>query len=138
MWIRTTLYVIFCLIAGGAISAGYVAFITLLGVFEKLSEKYKAFKYTRLIETMIICGVTLGNLIYLFHIKVYLGIVGLVLFNLLGGIFVGCLAGALSETLNTFPIISRRFNIREFLPYVLIAAALGKAAGCMVQLFLIK
>lgn len=138
MWIRTSLYLIFCLTAGGAISAGYVAFITLLGVFEKLAEKYKAYKYGRIIETLIICGVALGNIIYLFQINVHLGLTGLIIFNLFGGIFIGCLAGALAETLNVFPIISRRFAIRDLLPYVLIAAALGKAVGCIVHLLFLK
>lgn len=138
MWIRTVLYVIFCLAAGGAISAGYVAFITLLGVFEKLAEKYKAYKYGRIIETMIICGVTLGNIIYLFQIDTHLGLTGLIIFNLFGGIFTGSLAGALAETLNVFPIISRRFAIREYLPYVLVAAALGKAVGCIVYMLFLK
>lgn len=136
MLIRKSLYTIFCLIAGGAISAGYVAFITLLGVFEKLSEQYKAFKHTKTIETLIIAGVTLGNLIYMLQLHIPVGLAGVSFFNHFGGIFTGCLAGALAETLKVFPIISRRFSVREFLPYVLIAAALGKATGCMLQLFL--
>lgn len=136
MLIRTSLYVLFCLFAGGAISAGYVAFITLLGVFDKLAEKYKAFQYSRIIENLIIVGVTLGNLAYMFQLHIPIGAVGFAFFALMGGIFTGCLAGALAETLQVFPIISRRFSIRRYLPYVLIAAALGKAVGCMVQMFL--
>lgn len=134
MLIRTALYTIFCGFAGGAISAGYVAFITLLGVFEKLAEKYKADKYARVIETLIIAGVTLGNLVFLFEWKVSAGLAGLTFFNLFGGIFVGCLVGALAETLEVFPILSRRFKVRDYLPYVLIAAAFGKAIGCALNL----
>lgn len=134
MLIRTGAYLLFCGFAGGAISAGYVAFITLLGVFEKLAEKYKASKFAKRIETMIITGVTTGNLIYLMQWKVPAGIAGLILYDLAGGIFTGCLAGALAETLKVFPILSRRFKVRDYLPYVLIAAALGKALGCAWQL----
>lgn len=134
MPVRTTFYTIFCIFAGGAISAGYVAFITLLGVFEKLAEKYKSNKYARVIETLIIIGVTLGNLIFLFEWKIHTGLIGLLIFNLLGGIFIGCLAGALAETLEVFPILSRRFKVRDYLPYVLIAGAVGKAIGCALQL----
>lgn len=132
--IKTGLYAVFCGFAGEAISAGYVAFITLLGVFEKLAEKYKASKHGRLIETMIIIGVTLGNLAYLFQWKIPVGLPGLFFFNLFGGIFTGCLAGALAETLKVFPILSRRFKVRDYLPYVLVAAAIGKALGCAWQL----
>ena len=132
--IRNGLFVCFCGFAGGAISAGYVAFITLLGVFEELAEKYKAYKRARLIETLIISGVSLGNIIYLFQYNINIGIAGFCFFNLFGGIFTGCLAGALAETLKVFPILSRRFKVRDYLPYVLIAAAIGKALGATLQL----
>ena len=122
------------MVAGSATAAGYVAFITLLGVFQKLIEKYKTARYIRLLEDMIIAGVTAATLIDLMDIVLPLGIWGLAIFSLAGGVFVGCLAGALAETLNIFPILSRRFNIREWLPYVLVAAALGKACGSIIQL----
>lgn len=139
MLVKDCIFILFCIIAGGAISAGYVAFITLLGVFQKLSEKIKAYQYSKTIETFIILGVTVGNLIYLFNLNLSIyGFCGMFLFNLAGGIFTGCLAGALAETINVFPIISRRFQIRMFLPYVLVAAALGKLAGSFVGLYLLK
>lgn len=134
MSIKTILYILFCMVAGGAISAGYVAFITLLGVFDKLTEQTKSAKYAYIIEWLIIGGVSLGNLVFLFQIPLHLGMPGLFFFNLMGGMFTGCLAGALAETLKIFPILSRRFSIRHFLPYVLIAAALGKAVGCYIYL----
>ncbi len=135
MLTESILFCIFCLVAGGGISAGYVAFITLLGVFEKLAEKYKALNMRVPIEVLIILGVTTGNAVELFNIPIPLGTVGLGVYNLLGGIFTGCLAGALAETLSIFPILSRRFNIRDCLPYVLIAAAIGRAIGSLAQLF---
>ncbi|MCM1287362.1 MAG: stage V sporulation protein AB [Clostridium sp.] len=137
MLIKNSAYVLFCLVAGGAISAGYVAFITLLGVFDKLSEKLKAVKYSYVIETLIIIGVTIGNFVYLLQLKLPFGLTGYVFFELMGGIFTGCLAGALAETINIFPILSRRFSIRKNLHYALIAAALGKAAGSLIQLLLL-
>ena len=135
MLANNILFSLFCLVAGGATAAGYVAFITLLGVFEKLSEKYKTIDKRVALETLIILGVTFGNTVELFNIPIPLGIIGLSFYNLLGGIFTGCLAGALAETLCIFPILSRRFSIRDYLPYVLIAAAIGKAVGSLVQFF---
>ena len=146
MLIRTTLYTIYLSFAGAAIAAGYVAFITLLGVFEKLGCKLRLCQQSACIEWTLICGVTLGNLIFLYDKPLTdfgilsalpLGVFTIlfVIFNLFGGIFIGALAGALAETLNVFPIISRRFNIRHFLPYVLIAGALGKAVGAFIELY---
>ncbi len=134
MLIKKIFYLCFCIIAGSATAAGFVAFITLLGVFQKLIEKYKSAKYIKVIETAIIAGVTLFNLVYLFQLSLPFKNWGMSIFCLIGGIFVGCLAGALAETLNIFPILSRRFKIRKWLPYVLVAAALGKALGSTIQL----
>lgn len=138
MWIRQILFFAFCFIAGTGIAAGYVAFITLIGVFDKLTEQCKFGKHTRHIETLIILGVTIFNLIFLLNLNLNIGYAGYAALNLMGGIFVGCLVGALAETINIFPIISRRFNIRKFLPYVIIGSAVGKAVGCMVQLLFLS
>ena len=135
MLIKAVGFCLFCLIAGGATSAGYVAFITLLGVFEKLSEKYKALNKRLILEIVIILGVTFGNAIDLFKIPLPFNTLGFCIYNLFGGIFTGCLAGALAETLSIFPILSRRFNIRAYLPYVLYSVALGKAFGTIVHFF---
>ncbi|MBE5954041.1 MAG: hypothetical protein E7257_07795 [Lachnospiraceae bacterium] len=135
MLIKHIAFCIFCLVAGGAISAGYVAFITLLGVFEKLGEKYKALDKRMALETLIILGVTFGNAVDLFKIPLPLGTLGLAFYNLWGGIFTGCLAGALAETLSIFPILSRRLALRDYLPYVLVAVALGRAIGSLAQFF---
>ncbi|MBE5932216.1 MAG: hypothetical protein E7263_02200 [Lachnospiraceae bacterium] len=129
------LFCTFCLVAGGGTSAGFVAFITLLGVFEKLSEKYKALNKRTTLEILIILGVTWGNSVNLFGIPIPLGYWGYAFFNLIGGIFTGCLAGALAETLAIFPILSRRFSIRDWLPYILVAVAFGKAIGSLAQFF---
>ena len=45
------------------------------------------------------------------------------------GIFVGCIAVALAEILNTFPIIFRRFQIKEGLSWIMLFMAFGKCAG---------
>ncbi|MDD6401939.1 MAG: stage V sporulation protein AB [Lachnospiraceae bacterium] len=134
--IKTYLFYIFCIFAGNATAAGYVAFITLLGVFDKLAQKLKQIKMARLIETTIILGVTLGNLLYLLKPSLTLGYIPYIILLLFGGIFTGCLAGALAETLNLFPILSNRLHFRKGLPYILICAAIGKAIGCFIQLTL--
>ena len=136
MLIKYTLYLCLCTVAGSAIAAGYVAFITLLGVFQKMIEKNKSAKYIKATENAIIAGVTLFNIAFLFEIRLPFGLWGYCILNFFGGLFVGCLAGALAETLNIFPILSRRFKIRNRLPYVLVAAAMGKACGSLLQLLL--
>lgn len=134
MLIKTFSYCLFCICAGSAVSAGFVAFITMLGIFDKLGEQTKSGRQIHVIESMIISGVTVGNAAYLFGLRVPVGLAGFCIFNLFGGLFIGCLAGALAETLQVMPILSRRLNIRTWLPYVIAAAALGKALGCAWQI----
>ncbi len=134
MLIKTFAYCLFCICAGSAVSAGFVAFITMLGIFDKLGEQTKSGRQIHVIESMIISGVTVGNAAYLFGLRVPVGLAGFCIFNLFGGLFIGCLAGALAETLQVMPILSRRLNIRTWLPYVIAAAALGKALGCAWQI----
>lgn len=137
MLINKILYVFFCIIAGSSIAAGFVAFIIMLGVFEKLATNFHAAKLAKRLETLTILGVTTATLIQLFEINLGLGVIGLFIFNLLGGIFIGCLAGALAETINLFPILSRRFGVRRLIPYILISASLGKMVGSLLQLLIL-
>ncbi len=134
MLIKTIAYCFFCICAGSAVSAGFVAFITMLGIFDKLAEQMKSGKGVHRIEALIIAGVTIGNAAYLFGLRIPIGLAGFSIFNLFGGIFIGCLAGALAETLQVMPILSRRLGVRTWLPYVIAAAAIGKALGCAWQI----
>lgn len=122
-------------LAGGAVIAGgYFAFISMIGVFPKLLEKVKGNRHYMLVESFLTYGAVLANIIYIFNLKVPITLIGLAILTLFGGIFVGCLIGALSEVLNVFPIISRRFDIRRGFPYVILAVAIGKVIGSFIGL----
>ena len=54
------------------------------------------------------------------------------LFGLFAGIFVGCLALAIAEMLNTIPVFARRIGFRHGLGIVVLSIALGKAAGSLL------
>ena len=48
------------------------------------------------------------------------------------GMFVGCLALAIAEMLDSVPIFARRIGFRKGLGIAITAAALGKAAGSLI------
>lgn len=139
MWltVKYIVYILLSLSAGTVIAASFVAFISLLGVFPALAEKYKLVKDYYLIEVFILLGATIGNIINLYEIPIPLGHIGLFITLLFGGIFVGCLAGALAEVLNVFPIVSRRFKIRKYLPYIIMFVGIGKLVGSLIQYFVL-
>ena len=49
--------------------------------------------------------------------------------GLSAGMFVGCIAVALAEILNTFPILFRRAKLKVGLPWVMWTMAVGKTCG---------
>lgn len=56
----------------------------------------------------------------------------IIAFGFFAGIFVGCLALAIAEMLNSIPIFSRRIGFRHGLGIAVLAVALGKAAGSIL------
>ena len=57
-------------------------------------------------------------------------------FGLCSGVFVGCLAMALAENLRVVPVFVKRMKMREGLPIVIFAIALGKLFGTIFQYFI--
>lgn len=132
MWIRHLFLGFIGLAAGGAVAAGTFAFIIVIGVVPRMIAKCNLAKHTVLFENMIVFGGIAGNLVSVFTgLPLPLGRGLLMLFGLSAGIFVGCIAVALAEILNTFPILFRRFRIKEGLPWIMLFMALGKCAGSM-------
>lgn len=127
------LIAIFC---GFGVACGFVAFIILIGVVPRLSTKTHTSNHVMLYENMLILGITLGNIIFLYQIDMPFGKLGLIILGLFFGFFVGCLSGALAELVKMFPILTRRIHLRDGLPYVIVALALGKCLGVIVQWFL--
>lgn len=103
-------------------------------MFPKLAEKVKGDRHYMLIECLP--GIWRDAWKYYLSVqyRIPLSIPGLAFVTLFGGIFTGCLAGALAEVLNVFPIISRRFSVRRYIPYIIYAVAAGKMIGSIIGL----
>ena len=56
----------------------------------------------------------------------------LILWGIFAGMFVGCLALAIAEMLNSIPIFSRRIGFRHGLGVAIAAAAFGKLLGSLI------
>ena len=120
---------------GLTVSAGIFAFITMLDVIPRLTHRTGTAVHLYGYENMIILGGTLGNILFLFVGNFPVSYVGLAVFGLFSGIFIGCLAMALAESLRVIPIFVKRLKMKEGLPIILIAIALGKLVGTIFQYF---
>lgn len=120
---------------GGAIVAGgYIALVVKVGIITRMSARTKTASYSRWYEDMLVCGAVLGSLYSVFHWKLPGKWLFLVPYGFFAGIFTGCLAIALAEIVNAFPIFSRRIRLKQGLSWILIALALGKLMGSLLQL----
>lgn len=120
------------LIAGLGVSAGTFAFIIIVGVVPRLIGKSNRAAETLHFETAIMLGGILGNIVSVFlNLRLPFGPLFLCVYGLSAGIFVGCLAVALAEILNTFPITFRRLKLKVGLSWVMLSMALGKACGAL-------
>jgi len=130
MWIRYLFLVFFGLVSGGVIAAGTFAFIMIIGVVPRLVGKCHRAAGTMLFENMIVMGAVLGCVWSVFpDVGIPFGWLTVLLFGLSAGIFVGCIALALEEILDTYPILFRRFHIKEGLFWVILSVAIGKMCG---------
>lgn len=146
MWINHVILGILGVIAGSAVAAGTFAFITVIGVLPRLIGKWNFSAKAIYFENVVALGGTVGCILSVFlQIQLYtdmmiqgkniLGSIFLIIFGLCAGMFVGCCAVALAEILNTFPIIFRRFHLKEGLSWVILSVALGKMFGSLYYFF---
>ena len=120
------------LAAGGGVAAGTYAFLIVVKVLPRMIGKCNRAAKTIHFENAMILGGILGNLVSVFlNIPIPFGRVTLYLYGFSAGIFVGCLAVALAEILNTFPIMFRRLSLKQGLFWVMLSMAFGKTAGSL-------
>ncbi|MFV0341562.1 MAG: stage V sporulation protein AB [Anaerocolumna sp.] len=127
---------LFGFIAGVLIAAGMVAFITAIGVLTRLAIRTNTANRIMLYEDIVVVGCTVGNIINLFSLKLPFGLIGLIIFGFFSGSFIGCLAVALEEVIQIFPIMTHRLKLKMGVPIIVLCLALGKGLGSFFQLFL--
>lgn len=115
--------------AGVAVAGGLFAFIVELGVIADFADRTHTGDKILLYEDCAALGGILGNLVYVFQISIPVGQAGLSVIGIFAGIFVGCWAMALAETLNVFPVFMRRAGIVRGVTVFVVSIAVGKGLG---------
>ena len=118
--------------AGTIVSGGLFSFIVSLGVISDLADRTHTGKSVLLYEDSVTIGGTIGNLVLLYGVPIPGGKLVLSILGLLAGVFVGCEIMALAEVLNVFPIFIRRSKMIRYVPYVILAVAVGKGVGELI------
>lgn len=136
MWVREVLLAVIGLSAGLIVAGGLFAFIASLGVVSDIADRTHTGSKILLYEDATTVGGILGNLIFIYKIPIPGGMLLQIVFGLFTGIFVGCWALSLAETLNVFPIFIRRVKLVRCIPYIILGIAIGKGIGSLIYFFL--
>ena len=132
MWAKEILLAVIGLSAGMVVAGGLFSFIIGLGVVSDFADRTHTGEHILLYEDSVALGGILGNIFWVYHIRIPYGEWLIPVFGILSGIFVGCWSMALAEILNVFPIFIRRVKLLKFVPYLILGVALGKGFGALL------
>ena len=148
--------------SGLIVSAGVFTVLISVGLIPRFAGKMHVARKIFILEEMVVFGTLFGGFFSIFgdwgmigeFVKKHrifgesategvwnlIGTLFLLMFGVFAGIFVGCLALAIAEMLNTIPIFARRIGFRHGLGIAILAVALGKLTGSLIyftqQMFL--
>lgn len=135
MLIRNLILCLIGLSGAIAIAGAVFAFITMIGIIPRFASRTNTAKNIMFYEDMVTLGGAFGNILLLYKIEIPIGTIGIIIFGLFSGVFVGCLAMALAEILQVIPVFINRINLKKGLSFLVIAVALGKGIGAFLQLY---
>lgn len=132
MLISKLIVLLFTGFAGGlAVGAGFVAFLSVLGIIPRLMQLSKTLKWIHWYEWAVILGAVFGGWFSLSPFPLHVSSILFVPIGLFYGIFVGMLAAALTEVLNVFPILAKRVGIEDKIVILMMAIVFGKICGSL-------
>lgn len=154
MFLKQILLAVIGISAGLIVSAGVFTVLISVGLIPRFAGKMHVARKIFVLEEMVVFGTLAGGFFSIFSdwgmigefvkqrqlfgqgttngIWNFIGTVFLILFGLFAGIFVGCLALAIAEMLNTIPVFARRIGFRHGLGIAILAVAFGKLLGSLI------
>lgn len=132
MWVKNVFLALIGASFGMIVSAGVFTVLISVGLVPRFAGKTHTSRHVMLYENLIILGTLSGNVLSMWSFRMGLSAWLLVPVGVFAGIFVGCLALAIAEMLDTIPIFARRIGFRRGLGFAVLSIALGKAAGSLL------
>lgn len=145
---------LFLIVTGGSYgllaAAGVFTVLAAVGLVPRFAGKTHTAKYVLIYEEMVVFGTLTGCVLSVFsrycqfgawwqqrlpQYEAALDITGMLIqmiFGLFAGMFVGCLALAIAEMLDSIPILTRRISFRHGLGLAIVSMAAGKICGSLL------
>lgn len=119
---------------GLAVGAGLAALIVVLSVGVRLASLAGTLHWAGAYQWALVLGAVAAAAyeVHPYHLRggaVLAGVLGLGM-----GLFIGLLAAGLAETVAALPVLGRILGLRDFLPRLVLAFALGKLLGAVLWL----
>lgn len=128
-------------------AAGVFTVFVAVGIIPRFAGRTHTADKVLLYEEMVIFGSVAGGFVSLFpeysrlgtflqgmlpaQGAVWIGLLIQGVFGLFSGMFIGCLALAIAEMLDSIPIFSRRISFRHGLGLAVLSMAVGKLCGSL-------
>ncbi len=130
-------------------AAGVFTVLVAVGLVPRFAGKTHTAKKVFLYEEMVILGTIAGSFVSVFpeysqfgalwqqnfpQLQAFgngLGVIFQAVFGLFSGMFIGCLALAIAEMLDSIPIFTRRIAFRHGIGLVILSMAIGKLCGSL-------
>lgn len=150
MFSKYIMLAIFAFSGGIVVSGGVFTVLVAVGLIPRFADKTKTAKHVFLYEEMVVLGTITGSFFSVYEKYGQIGIfakntmgINPIIWNSIGngilmvigifaGVFVGCLALAIAEMLDTIPIFSRRIRFKKGLGIVVTCMAVGKMIGSLL------
>ena len=131
-------------------SAGVFTVLVAIGLVPRFVGKTHTARKVFLYEEMVILGTLTGCFVTVYSeysqfgafwqqhypgqetVWLSLGTVLQIAFGLFSGMFIGCLALAIAEMLDSIPILTRRISFRHGIGLAVLSMALGKLCGSLL------
>ena len=134
-------------------AAGVFTVLVAVGIVPRFAGKTHTAGHVLLYEDMVIWGTVVGCIVSIFERYFHIGtrlfrmgvpfsvvqvggnfVTGII--GLFSGMFIGCMALAIAEMLDSIPIFTRRIGFRHGLGIAICAMAAGKLAGSLMYFYL--
>ncbi len=154
MFLKQILLAIIGVSSGLIVSAGVFTVLISVGLIPRFAGKMHVARKIFVLEEMVVLGTLTGGFFSIFSewgmvgklvrehqlfggsategVWNMIGTIFLIMFGVFAGIFVGCLALAIAEMLNTIPVFARRIGFRHGLGIAILTVALGKLIGSLI------
>lgn len=131
-------------------AAGVFTVFVAIGLIPRFAGRTHTADHVILYEEMVIAGTVFGGILSLFQEQIRIGCllqkafvdnirvaemfgnICLGVFGLGAGMFIGCLALAIAEILDSIPILTRRIGFRHGIGLAVLSIAAGKLIGSLL------